>query len=441
MRATLAQQVDLRAIGPEQAGGIGHGAVEHRLRLVQGRDVGRDLGQAALGVHPGPQLLDQAGVGDRHRGLAGEELDELEVGIGEGDLGATGARDVHGADNLVAADERHDDHRLLLLDRAGNLDDARVVERVVEEHRLAVLDAPPGEAAAALDRERQDGLGIAVTGEHRGEDLHLVVDAVDAEVVGPDHALQAVGDQVEHRRRVQGAQQPLVDLEQALLRVGQAGERRGLLAELVVQPGIGDGDGRLVGEGAEQLLPGLVEGVDPARLHGQRAEASGAADQRGGHHRAHAAALDVLVELIAVGEGRVVEVVPGAPDPPLGHRHAADALAHADRDVVGRPVGRGVGDRPAEERVVVLERVDDRGVGVEQAQRLLRRALKDGGRIVEGGDLGADGGQGLLGVDALAQLLVQAGVVDRDRRLAGEDLEELLVRGVEGIAGLRVHGQ
>ena len=35
MGRVLAQQVDLRAIGAEQAGRIGHGAVEHRLWLME----------------------------------------------------------------------------------------------------------------------------------------------------------------------------------------------------------------------------------------------------------------------------------------------------------------------------------------------------------------------------------------------------------------------
>ena len=55
---------------------------------MQRGDLRGDLGQRALGVDPIAELLVEARVRDRNGRLAGEELDELEVGIGEGDLAA-----------------------------------------------------------------------------------------------------------------------------------------------------------------------------------------------------------------------------------------------------------------------------------------------------------------------------------------------------------------
>ena len=136
---------------------------------------------------------------------------------------------------------------------AGDLDQARIVERVVLEDRLAMLDRPPRQALAPRDREAEHGLRVALAGEHRLECTLVLVDAVDAEVVVPDHALQAVGDQLEDACGLEGREQLLVDLEQAPLRVGLARKRRRLLAQLLVQARVGDGDRGLAGQHLEQL--------------------------------------------------------------------------------------------------------------------------------------------------------------------------------------------
>ena len=84
--AALGRQVDLGAVGAQEAGRVGDRALDDGERIVQRGDLGGDLGQAALGVDPLAKLLVQPRVRDADRGLCGEELDELEVGIGEGDL-------------------------------------------------------------------------------------------------------------------------------------------------------------------------------------------------------------------------------------------------------------------------------------------------------------------------------------------------------------------
>ena len=86
----------------------------------------------------------------------------------------------------------------------------------------------------------EDRLRVAVARVDRQQHRLALVDAVDAEVVVPDHALQAVGDDLEDAGGVERGQQAAVDLEQASLRVGLAGERGGLLAELLVQARVRD---------------------------------------------------------------------------------------------------------------------------------------------------------------------------------------------------------
>ena len=69
-------------------------------------------------------------------------------------------------------------------------------------------------------------------------------------------------------------------------------------------------------------------------------------------------------------------------------------------------------------------------IDVEPQELVFGGALQHGGRVVERGDLGADGGQRLLRVDPLPQLLVQAGVVDGDGTADGLGLGHDVPDGV-----------
>ena len=261
LTAAIGHQVHLRAVGPQQAGRIGHRALDDRQRVVEPRDLGRDLGQRALRVGAAAELVVEARVRDRHRRLPREQLDELEVVLAERHLGAAGAADVHRPDHLVAGRERDDDDRLLLDRRAGDLGRARIGARVVEQHRLAVLHAPPGQALAARDREAEHRRGVLLPGQDRRQHVGVGVHAVDGEVVVRDHRLQAVGHEVEDAGRVERGEQALVDRQQPALRVDLARQRGGLLAQaglgldqLVVEARVRDGDRGLVGEQCEHLL-------------------------------------------------------------------------------------------------------------------------------------------------------------------------------------------
>ena len=75
---------------------------------------------------------------------------------------------------------------------------------------------------------------------------------------------------------------PRGDVAQRPLRVRAAGDGPAGLLQLLDEPGVGDRDGGLVGETAED---GLVDGVEGVRLAAEdldRPERAGLADDRGG---------------------------------------------------------------------------------------------------------------------------------------------------------------
>ena len=136
------------------------------------------------------------------------------------------------------------------------------------------------------------------------------------------------------------------------------------------------------------------------------------------------------------------QVVAGRDDPTLGHRPAGQALAdpqprRLDRCalLVGQPgvVGR---DEHAGIRVVL---VDDRAVGAQQPERLVDDALEEVAGLADRGDPGGDLAQRLLGLGAslddrarAGELVDEAGVPDRDRRLGRERGQDLAVGLVVG---------
>ena len=88
--ARVAEQVDHRAGRPEQPDRRVDDRLEDLVLVVRRADPAGDLAQRPLGIGgPGKlaararELLDQPGVGDRDRGLAGERPDEAAVGVGE----------------------------------------------------------------------------------------------------------------------------------------------------------------------------------------------------------------------------------------------------------------------------------------------------------------------------------------------------------------------
>ena len=90
---------------------------------------------------------------------------------------------------------------------------------------------------------------------------------------------------------------------------------------------VGDGDGGLVGESAEDRGVHVVEGVPFATVDLDRAERPLVADDRRDDEVADPGRPCEEVGLFEVVE-LAGEVVAGRDDPPLGHRAAGQALAH-----------------------------------------------------------------------------------------------------------------
>ena len=111
--------------------------------------------------------------------------------------------------------------------------------------------------------------------------------------------------------------------------------------ELLDQARVGDRDGGLVGESAEDRGVDVVERVALATVDLDRAERTLVADDRGDDEVADAGRPRQLVGLVDVLE-LAGEVVAGRDDPPLGHRPAGQALAEAQP--------RGAARRPAAPR-------------------------------------------------------------------------------------------
>ena len=210
---------------------------------------------------------------------------------------------------------------------------------------------PPGQALPLRDREAQHGLRIAVAGKHGGARPRRLVDPIDAQVVVPDHALQAIGDELEHAGRLERREEALVDLEQAPLRVGLARQRGRLLAELLVEARVGDRDRRLAGEHLEQLGIGGVERVARLGVDGERADRAVLADERGAHDRPDAVLADVAVGRLGVREVLIGQVVAGADHSPLDDGAARDALVQLAPGRSARPLDREVDGRVAERPV------------------------------------------------------------------------------------------
>jgi hypothetical protein len=92
--------------------------------------------------------------------------------------------------------------------------------------------------------------------------------------------------------------------------------------------------------------------------------------------------------------------------------------------------------------------VDDDVIRGEQPLRLLDRPPQDCARVVERGDLGCDVGKRALRLDALREPLVgvlggvvQAGIGQHDRGVAGERGEQLRILAIEGALSGRGHRQ
>ena len=136
---------------------------------------------------------------------------------------------------------------------------------VVGEDRLAVVDHPAGDPDADRAGVVEDHVGEPVAGDDGPPDARLAVAAVDRQRVVRHDRLERVGDHLEDALRVEGREQPLVDLEQPAL-AGELVLELGLLAvQLVEVLGVDDRLGRVAGEDRQRRLVVRAEPVAARR--------------------------------------------------------------------------------------------------------------------------------------------------------------------------------
>ena len=201
------------------------------------------------------------GVLQGDRGLAGEELGELELVGAEGGLRAAHPADVERADRLAVDEQRDDDHRLGLERRPGHLDRARVEVGLVGQDRLAMLDHPAGDPGPERALVGQDQVGEPVAGDDRPADAGGAVDPVHRQRVVRHDRLERVGDQVQDAGRLEGRQEPFVDLEEAALAVELVLELHLLAMEALHVGGVEQRVGGVAGEDVQRRLVVAVEAV------------------------------------------------------------------------------------------------------------------------------------------------------------------------------------
>src|ERR687898_75675 len=104
------------------------------------------------------------------------------------------AVNVEGALEPSACDERNRDQRLWIVRRSGDDAHAWIEMRPVAEHRLAVIDGPPGDSLSERERRGHD-LALPLAADEHGDQLALrLVGLVDVHVVVRDELGERVGD-------------------------------------------------------------------------------------------------------------------------------------------------------------------------------------------------------------------------------------------------------
>ena len=459
-------QLEQCSVGAQQAGRFPDHVLEEVAGLADRGDPRGDLAQCLLvrgapfDDRPGAlELLHQAGVDERDRGLARQPGEQLGV-----DLAVHVRRPGHDRDHadrsLLAGQRRGEDRAdARLLDEArdpvGRLE--AVVGRVVgRDERPLLGEREPGHALARLesarDRPVRDVLHRVAGRVAPAQHAQLVVVQVDACAVRLEEPRRLVDDPLEDLAGIEDRGDARVDLAQRPLRVGASRDLLARTLELLDQARVHDRHRALVRQRAEH---GGVLGAERTRLvavDGQHAEDLVVAHERGRDHRADARVANERVAFRRVREALVVEVVVG----PLDLAGAQGAARHArvllepdlleQLDAVAdaaaaRQMRPGVAQRARD-----AGQVDHRAASAEKARGLLVDHLEDLVLVAHGrhprGDLAQRpfraGGAGLV-ASRPGELLDEAGVGDGDGRVAGEGLDELAVLGVEGVRAARVH--
>ena len=330
------EEVDDGARRAEQAGRLVHDVLEQLRRVLDRHEPARDLAQRALRVGGvlerrlrGREAVDEAGVRERDRGLAGERVEQPDRVVAER-VPVAVARLEH-PEQAVLADDGRRDHRV-----QADLLDALVALLVVLEPVVDHVVAGRGRAAKADGEPREaDGRLVGGRVEHGrvGERAAFRVgpeqralhglDEVESDALGVEEACGLVDDPVEQAARVAAEdREPAADLAQRplLLRTPREGLPRP--AELLDEASAAERHRGLAGDGLEQHCVVRAERPDLRRPHGDRPERALVAEQRRRDDGVDALVPDVRVGAVAVDDLRVLEIVgadvraPGDDGPP-----------------------------------------------------------------------------------------------------------------------------
>ncbi len=157
-----------------------------------------ELAQRAPGVLVQPRVLDRLGDErgdvDQERGVLGRE-DARRLGV---------ERD-HADHAIALEDERHRDERLvLLLLELREVLHPRIRQHVlVDEHRLAVLEHPPGDPLAGAHRDATAEVGVALRRGAQHDPPAALLGEEDVRRVRDDRVVDEPDDRCEHRLDVE----------------------------------------------------------------------------------------------------------------------------------------------------------------------------------------------------------------------------------------------
>ena len=263
---------EVGAVRAEEPSRLLDDAGEELPRIAQRRDPRGDVAQRSLGLGPRLQLalgllqlVDQAGVEHRDRGLVGERAEEVRLVRAEGSRRRR--EDRQRPERPALRDERGDRDRPeadLRRDRGvvGVEGEARVAEVVDRVERRPPGDRPPDDvladpaglpAPAALGVEAAD-----VAHRDRAADR---VEEVDDRPLRAEQPGGLVGDVLEQLAGVADRGDPGGDLAEAPLRLGPPADLALRAVQLLDQPGVRDRDRGLGGERADDAGVVGVEGV------------------------------------------------------------------------------------------------------------------------------------------------------------------------------------
>ena len=174
--------------------------------------------------------------------------------------------------------------RSATVDVVGLLRDPRVGEVVDGRDRHALLGGQAVDPAAEREPHAQQpvaGLGVGAAGDDDRDEVRPVVGHPgQVGAVGAEQALGLLDDPLEDDVGLAQGGDAGGDVAQRAFGLGAPRDRLPRALQLLDEPGVGDGDGGLVGEAAEDRLVDRVEGVALVAVHLDRPERALVADDR-----------------------------------------------------------------------------------------------------------------------------------------------------------------